>query len=40
MTVNDPNDQFESEADKVADVVMNHPEDAGVQRQEEEGARL
>jgi hypothetical protein len=36
MTVNDPNDQFESEADKVADVVMNHPEDAGVQRQEEE----
>jgi hypothetical protein len=36
MTVNDPNDQFESEADNVADVVMNHPEDAGVQRQEEE----
>lgn len=36
MTVNDPNDQYESEADKVADVVMNHPEDAGIQRQEEE----
>lgn len=36
MTVNDPNDQYESEADKVANVVMNHPEDAGIQRQEEE----
>jgi hypothetical protein len=36
MTVNDPNDQFEAEADKVADVVMNKPEDVGVQRQEEE----
>jgi hypothetical protein len=36
MTVNDPNDQFESEADNVANVVMNQPEDVGVQRQEEE----
>lgn len=36
MTVNDPNDQYESEADNVADVVMNHPEDIGVQRQIEE----
>ena len=33
MTVNDPDDQYENEADKVADVVMNHPEDADVQRQ-------
>lgn len=36
MTVNDPDDQYESEADNVADVVMNHPEDIGVQRQIEE----
>jgi hypothetical protein len=34
MTVNDPNDQFESEADKVANTVMNAPDDA--QRQDEE----
>jgi hypothetical protein len=32
MTVNDPNDQYEAEADKVADVVMSQPDDA-VQRQ-------
>ncbi len=32
MTVNDPNDQYEAEADKVADVVMSQPEDAA-QRQ-------
>jgi hypothetical protein len=36
MTVNDPNDQYESEADNVADLVMNHPEDVGAQRQIEE----
>lgn len=34
MTVNDPNDQFESEADTVADTVMSQPEN--LQRQEEE----
>ncbi len=31
MTVNDPNDQYEAEADKVADTVMSQPDDA-VQR--------
>lgn len=33
MTVNDPNDQFEAEADKVADTVMSQPP-AGVQMQD------
>lgn len=32
MTVNDPNDQYEAEADTVADVVMSQPDDAA-QRQ-------
>ena len=43
MTVNDPNDQYEAEADHVADKVMAqtghaqlHEEEAGIQRQEEE----
>lgn len=36
LSVNDPNDQFEAEADKVADTVMSKPEDAVAQRQEEE----
>ena len=36
MTVNDPNDQYESEADSVADMVMNSPAETSVQRQEEE----
>jgi hypothetical protein len=43
MTVNDPNDQYESEADSVADSVMNSPDedlsaklDEGAQRQDEE----
>ena len=35
MTVNDPNDQYEEEADSVADQVMNQP-DPALQRQEEE----
>jgi hypothetical protein len=35
MTVNDPNDQYEQEADSVADQIMNQPAPA-VQRQEEE----
>ena len=38
MTVNDPNDQYEKEADHVADQVMSKPEDFGVQQQEEEEA--
>lgn len=39
MSVNDPQDQYEVEADSVADQVMNQPDDAapeGVQLQEEE----
>lgn len=36
MTVNDPNDQYETEADKVADTVMSMPEDNITQRQDEE----
>jgi hypothetical protein len=32
MKVNDPNDQYEAEADKVADTVMNQPDEAAVQR--------
>ena len=36
MTVNDPNDQYEAEADHVADTVMNQPADTAVSRQEEE----
>ena len=39
MSVNDPQDQYEAEADNVAAQVMSQPEDAlanGVQRQEEE----
>lgn len=35
MTVNDPGDQFEAEADRVADSVMTQREE-GVQRQEDE----
>lgn len=34
MTVNDPNDQYEGQADKVADMVMNAPDEAAVQRAE------
>ncbi len=30
MTVNDPNDQFEAEADSVADTIMNQPEEKPV----------
>jgi hypothetical protein len=33
MTVNDPNDAYESEADSVADMVMNAPDEAVAQRQ-------
>jgi hypothetical protein len=40
MSVNDPNDSYEAEADKVADMVMNSPEEATVQRQEEEEEML
>ncbi len=36
MTVNDPNDQFEAEADQVADKVMNPSAETAVARQEEE----
>lgn len=42
MSVNDPNDQYEAEADQVADKVMAQPdkaqlhEEEGIQRQEEE----
>ncbi len=36
MTVNDPNDQYEKEADSVADQVMSKPDDLAVQQQEEE----
>jgi len=38
MTVNDPNDKYEAEADSVADVVMNQPaeEEEWVSAQEEE----
>lgn len=36
MTVNDPNDQFEAEADQVADKVMNQTAETAVARQEEE----
>ena len=37
MTVNDPNDQYESEADSVAESVMNSPDEgASAQRQVEE----
>jgi hypothetical protein len=35
MSVNDPNDQYEAEADSVADMVMSHQEEP-VQRQAEE----
>jgi hypothetical protein len=35
MSVNDPNDQYEAEADSVADMVMSHQEEP-VQMQEEE----
>ncbi|UCG25601.1 MAG: DUF4157 domain-containing protein [Chloroflexota bacterium] len=34
LTVNDPNDQYEKEADAVADRIMNQPEEAIAQRQE------
>lgn len=36
MTVNDPNDQYEAEADKVADTVMSQQGETAVSRQEEE----
>lgn len=36
MTVNDPNDQYESEADAVADSVLNSPEEDAVQREASE----
>ena len=36
MTVNDPNDQYEKEADSVADQVMSKPDDFGVQQQEDD----
>jgi hypothetical protein len=36
MSVNDPNDQYEAEADSVAEQVMSHREDAAVQTQGEE----
>jgi hypothetical protein len=35
MTVNDPNDQYEAEADSVANMVMSHQEES-IQAQEEE----
>jgi len=35
MSVNDPNDSYEAEADKVADMVMNAPDEAIAQRQDE-----
>ena len=34
MMVNDPNDQYESEADAVADMVLSQPEEVVAQRQE------
>jgi hypothetical protein len=37
MTVNDPNDQYEAEADRVADMVMSQP---ATQRQEEEELQM
>lgn len=36
LAVNDPNDQYEAEADRVADTVMSKPDEAVAQRQEEE----
>lgn len=36
MTVNDPNDQYESQADAVAESVLNLPEDDSVQRETSE----
>lgn len=36
MTVNDPNDQYEAEADQVADVVMNQKDETAIQQQAEE----
>jgi hypothetical protein len=36
MTVNDPNDQYEAEADQVANTIMSMPEEAVTQRQEED----
>jgi hypothetical protein len=36
MTVNDPNDKYEAEADAVAQKVMSKEDDTAVQRQEEE----
>jgi len=40
MSVNDPNDSYEAEADKVADMVMNSPDEATVQREGEEEEML
>lgn len=39
MTVNDPNDQYEAEADKVANTVMNAPDDAQRDEMPEEEAQ-
>lgn len=36
MTVNDPNDQYEAEADRVADTIMSMPEERVAQRQDED----
>lgn len=36
MTVNDPNDQYEKEADSVAEQVMSKPDDFAVQQQEDD----
>ncbi len=40
MTVNDPNDQYEAEADRVADTVMKQEEEEEVQMQEEEELQM
>ncbi len=40
LSVNDPNDQYEVEADKVADTVMSAPEETAVQRHAEDMAQL
>jgi hypothetical protein len=36
MTVNDPNDQFEAEADSVADTIMNKPDESSISRESPE----
>ena len=40
MSVNDPNDQYEAEADKVADMVMAQPEGVQLQEEEEEAVQM